>query len=1082
MKNCAAIEQRVLLIIFVSVIMMLAEIPALAVEGPDIGVDADSIDYGDVVVGTTVPHTITVSNTGDETLNVTATTLVGDDSNHFVIISGGGPFEVTPLDLFHYMEVGFRPRSNGKKSTFLRIESNDPDENPVNIKLKGNGVSPDIDVKPTHFDFGDETVGQSVSYLFVVKNTGTADLNITSIYLDGTHFNQFRIKSGSGAVTIPPDRPDISHNIIVSFKPTTTGTKWAELGIESNDPDENPYKIDLQGNGVRIDLKVVQPYLHTSPFARGMHLEWSAIAGASEYQWRRKSSTVPTWGEWQGPVTNTSVNDFGGISEGTKYTYQVRFKIDDGWSEASSERSNRVARIWPVTKTKSPTAASSWELLHGYNQAIESNKKFYLHEGIDVQGEEGFNGECVRAPMGGVIHEILGYGDNYLVVIKLRLEGNDRWLRINHLDSLSAALVVNESIEVGTKLGIITETKWSPDNENNHIHIDLVGDITDLDAQRRNPLEAWSDDDDRDPRNIRPKVGDTNSDNLVLRFRKGPNETGYLPDDGRVFGAVDIVVEAYDQQSSDEPWEVPKKVGYYIQKCVGVKLINAVQTPQTPYLLIDGSNWFGAPALETPASRMNALFDSTESLKGVPPVTPNWYYWKQWFTYIVTNTKGTTGIVDDVDANQCWVTNALKTETSPNGYRDGQEGAKVNLEAKFQDGRYRVRIRLEDFVGMRPDFGTDPPIIVDNFRPYIKKVKVKKANKFSGQTIYSAQWLWTPDSLAGDSLKLSPRHPDAGIIGTATGHEDLTIEITASEPMREVSIPQIDPMGLSLDVPDSVSSDSTKWFFIIPEEQIPDDGSADGKHILWIQGYDDAYNFIEGYTEDKTSYGADEIPQRQDDGSWSPPGLTGYDKVHRFTIGMPVGVELASFQATAGQGFIALDWMTASETNCHLWELYRGKQEDGEYANIGELPGHGSTETAHDYRWVDRQVRPETIYFYKLKQIDFDGSEWWSDVVSASAVAAVPETYALCQNYPNPFNANTEIGYQIPKEGHVTVKIFNTLGQEVRILVDEDQGAGWYGVIWDGEDNVGGQVASGLYFCKLKAGDFNRTVKMVLLR
>jgi len=94
----------------------------------------------------------------------------------------------------------------------------------------------------------------------------------------------------------------------------------------------------------------------------------------------------------------------------------------------------------------------------------------------------------------------------------------------------------------------------------------------------------------------------------------------------------------------------------------------------------------------------------------------------------------------------------------------------------------------------------------------------------------------------------------------------------------------------------------------------------------------------------------------------------------------------------------------------------------------------------------------------------------------------MPKTYALAQNHPNPFNASTEIRYQIPEDGQVTVKIFNTMGQQVRILLDEDQGAGEYVVTWDGRDDGGQDVASGLYFCRLSAGNFSKTTKMALVR
>jgi len=96
--------------------------------------------------------------------------------------------------------------------------------------------------------------------------------------------------------------------------------------------------------------------------------------------------------------------------------------------------------------------------------------------------------------------------------------------------------------------------------------------------------------------------------------------------------------------------------------------------------------------------------------------------------------------------------------------------------------------------------------------------------------------------------------------------------------------------------------------------------------------------------------------------------------------------------------------------------------------------------------------------------------------------AEMPQSHALAQNYPNPFNASTEIRYDLSAEGHVTLKIFNTLGQEVRSLVEANQMAGEYVVTWNGRDDKGQDVASGLYFCRLRCGNFSKTVKMILVR
>jgi len=94
----------------------------------------------------------------------------------------------------------------------------------------------------------------------------------------------------------------------------------------------------------------------------------------------------------------------------------------------------------------------------------------------------------------------------------------------------------------------------------------------------------------------------------------------------------------------------------------------------------------------------------------------------------------------------------------------------------------------------------------------------------------------------------------------------------------------------------------------------------------------------------------------------------------------------------------------------------------------------------------------------------------------------IPDEFSLEQNYPNPFNPETKIIYQIPEISRVTIKIFNILGQEVRTLVDKEQTMGEYKVIWDGKNNSGNPVGSGIYIYQLRTKDFISSKRMILLR
>ena len=93
-----------------------------------------------------------------------------------------------------------------------------------------------------------------------------------------------------------------------------------------------------------------------------------------------------------------------------------------------------------------------------------------------------------------------------------------------------------------------------------------------------------------------------------------------------------------------------------------------------------------------------------------------------------------------------------------------------------------------------------------------------------------------------------------------------------------------------------------------------------------------------------------------------------------------------------------------------------------------------------------------------------------------------PSQFSLSQNYPNPFNPITNFQFTLPKSVHVKIDIFNIVGQKVKTLMDQDMKPGVYQVDWDGKDERGNSVSTGVYFYKVQAGDFSDMKKMVLLK
>jgi len=110
--------------------------------------------------------------------------------------------------------------------------------------------------------------------------------------------------------------------------------------------------------------------------------------------------------------------------------------------------------------------------------------------------------------------------------------------------------------------------------------------------------------------------------------------------------------------------------------------------------------------------------------------------------------------------------------------------------------------------------------------------------------------------------------------------------------------------------------------------------------------------------------------------------------------------------------------------------------------------------------------------------------KWYDQpvVVSDQNTERPPDTFSLSPNYPNPFNHATVMHYQIPVHSQVTVQIYDMVGRLVRILADQKQPSGFYNVRWDGKDGINREVANGVYFFAVRAGNLMKTQKIILLR
>jgi hypothetical protein len=223
----------------------------------------------------------------------------------------------------------------------------------------------------------------------------------------------------------------------------------------------------------------------------------------------------------------------------------------------------------------------------------------------------------------------------------------------------------------------------------------------------------------------------------------------------------------------------------------------------------------------------------------------------------------------------------------------------------------------------------------------------------------------------------------------------------------------------------------------------------------------------------------------------------------------PIPVELISFTADYYDGNVFLIWETASEINNKGFEIQRLQDRNnselldlpaGEagWYTIGFVEGNGTTTQPHTYNFSYEQ-NVSGIYLYRLKQIDFDGTFMFSQVVEVKI--PVPEEIKLEQNYPNPFNPSTKIKFTIPsviatplergkQSQFISLKVYDVLGNEIAILVNEEKPAGSYEVEFNIHSDEGQNLPSGVYFYQLRSGGletssgqgFIQTKKMILMK
>ena len=189
----------------------------------------------------------------------------------------------------------------------------------------------------------------------------------------------------------------------------------------------------------------------------------------------------------------------------------------------------------------------------------------------------------------------------------------------------------------------------------------------------------------------------------------------------------------------------------------------------------------------------------------------------------------------------------------------------------------------------------------------------------------------------------------------------------------------------------------------------------------------------------------------------------------------PLPVEMASFTAQVTGNIVNLKWTTANEVNNSGFDVERSDNGTSNWIKTGFVKGNGTINKPTSYSYSDTKLQKGN-YSYRLKQVDFNGNFEYHKLLNSVTVSS-PAKYSLEQNYPNPFNPSTKISFQLPNDSKVSLKVYDISGKEITTLVNDFKTAGYYTVEFNAAN-----LASGVYFYNIHAGDYSKVMKMVVVK
>lgn len=1106
---------------------------------PDIIASPSTIDFGEVPVGNSLQLKTTIRNIGNVNLIVSGISIAGADSLHFNFPGGIQlPFTIRPDIDSVEVSVIFAPTSAGLKNAVLRFENNTPDKNPYDVPLSGTGIVPDIAAIPIPLDIGDVPLGEEADGILRVFNEGRAPLVISDTAIVGTHARLFSITLlPSLPITIPPDT-SVKVPVTIRFRPDSLGLKTAQLRIISNDPDENPFVINLRGTGVQANIA-------TNPTA----INFDSV--------RVKTDSVITFQILNTGTATLVVSDTALLGGNADQFFIERLPALPFSIPVNSEPVEVDVRFFPQT------LGEKLAVFRIFSNAPDTLLDLSLR-GSGVEPEIELVppaldfGKVVISTMEIRQIGVANLGGGALTIKSAFIVGGDSSLfGFVNLPALpfkvpagdTAAISVSfRPLTLGPKSTEVFLESDDPDEPTLFVPVTGIGAIpvitlssdtlnfanVAVNAQKKLTLTIGNQG-DAPLRIDSTRISGNNASEFFISSI--PPLPFFIPEGG---GSATIeitflpnsnvtktaILQIFNNDPESLVYDVALRGRGVIAPVINTFTfsdiilnqdvtvtanVSADTTIESVSLLYGPGNSLNFPVLQPLDMQSPGVYSGTIEGQAVTTYGLN-------MALVVTDAFPATtadtvlatvkipagALADTVTQNEVnrWsmyslpfdATNsgidAVLSDLGPEGdftwriYRTDSSGVNSNYYTRTQLNEMEDYGRFEPgnafWLYLRNDNQGRIPTSI------IKFPEMRTTPNDSFEVVLKAGWnqLGNPYAFGVTWNQVDSKHKDSLQVYRYDGGTNFTL-LTNGGQFEKVGWAPLVNSNFTLEpwtgyaVRNNAGFDVNLTFYPLR----PDSGL-----MQLAKGANTGDWQFRLVAENDLNYavcvvGMDSRAKTQRDFldylNPSPVGNTYVSMFFRHEEWNSYHKDYSSdFRPLNSDGEI---WYFSINSSSRILDFH--------VRDLANLPANFRV-MLYDTKYRNKQYLndAERITFRNVENGEHNrfallvGTQGFIDSVVDNVTLLQPGSYALMENYPNPFNPVTYIRYQLAEPGDVKLIIYNVLGQEVASLVDGYSEAGFYEIQWDGKTAIGAEAASGLYFYQLRTRNFTKTMKMLKVK